>query len=101
MFAMMSDNRLDFTNAALPVGGVVNVDLTAIMTAVKIIVPPGMRVVNELHAFMADVRSGADELATEGLTSPTTPIIRLTGTAFMAEVKVKVRRREEPYGDDD
>ena len=104
MFAMMSDNRLDFTNAALPVGGVVNVDLTAIMTAVKIIVPPGMRVINEMHSFMAEVKSGADELATDGLTSPTMPVLRLRGTAIMAEVKVKVRRREESAyyrGEDD
>jgi hypothetical protein len=30
-------------------------------------------------------------------------VVRLRGTALMAEVKIKVRRREEPYyrGDDD
>jgi hypothetical protein len=44
---------------------------------------------------MADVRSSADELGVDGITNPMTPVIRLCGMAFMAEVKVKVRRREE------
>jgi hypothetical protein len=101
MFAMMSDTKLDLTTAALPVGGVVNIEITAVMAAVKIIVAPGMRVVNELHSFMAEVRSNADEMPTEGLTPPGMPVIRLTGTAFMAEVKVRVRHREEPIYDDE
>jgi len=99
--ALMSDTKLDLTNASLPVGGVVHLEITAIMAAVKIIVPPGMRVINEMHSFMADVRSGADEMP-DHLTTPNTPVIRLTGTAFMSELKVKVRRREESvYSDDD
>ena len=102
MFAMMSDTKLDLTMASLPVGGVVNVELTAVMCAVKIIVPPGMRVINEMHSFMADVRSGADEIISDSLSMQGAPVIRLRGTAFMSEVKVKVRRREEPiYNDDD
>lgn len=94
MFAMMSDSQIDLTQAALPVGGVVNIDLTAIMAAVKIIVPPGIRVINELHSFMADVGSAADELL-DGTGAVGSPVIRLTGTAFMAEVKVHVRHREQ------
>ncbi len=101
MFAMMSDTKLDLTTASLPIGGVVNLEITAIMCAVKIIVPPNMRVVNEMHSFMADVRSGADETLNESLATPGTPIVRLRGTALMSEVKVKVRRREEPVYDDD
>lgn len=101
MFALMSDNRLDLTQAALPVGGVVNIEITAIMASVKIIVSPGMRVINEIHSFMADVKSEADELATDGVTRPTTPVIRLVGTAIMTDVKVKVRRREDPIYDDE
>jgi hypothetical protein len=100
LLAIMTDSKFDMTKAALPVGGVVNIDLTGIMASVKIIVPPGIRVINEIHSFMADVGSGADELDAES--TGTSPIIRLTGTAFMSEVKVKVRRREDPvYGDDD
>lgn len=99
MFAMMSDNRIDLTSAALPVGGIVNLHLNAIMAAVKIIVPPGLRVINEMHSFMADTGSAADEVL-DGPGAPGTPVIRLTGTAFMSEVKVRVRRREDPILDD-
>lgn len=99
MFALMSDNRLDLTNAALPVGGVVNIHVNAIMAAVKIIVSPGMRVINETHSFMADVRSDADELESS-LTNANAPVIRLTGTAVMSEVKVRVRRREQVLDED-
>lgn len=99
--ALMSDTKLDMTSAALPVGGVVNIDLTAVMASFKIIVPPGVRVVNEMHSVMADVRSSADELLPDTPMRPTTPLIRLVGTALMADVKVKVRRREEPYLDDE
>lgn len=96
--AVMSDSKLDLTHAALPVGGVVNIELTVFMASVRIIVPPGMRVINEMHSFLADVGSSADELDTGGTPSP---VIRLTGTAFMSDMKVKVRRREEPVFDDE
>src|SRR5690349_16696957 len=52
--AVMSDSKIDLTQAALPVGGVVNIELTAFMASVRIIVPPGMRVINEMHSIMAD-----------------------------------------------
>ena len=77
-----------------------NIDLTAVMASVRIIVPPGMRVVSELHSFMADVGSWADELD-DGAVVGSTPIVRIRGSVVMADVKVKVRRREEPYFDDD
>jgi hypothetical protein len=96
--AMMSDSKLDLTSAALPVGGVVNIELTAVMASVRIIVPPDMRVINDMHSIMSDVGSSADEVDSG---SGMSPVIRLTGTAFMGDVKVKVRRREEPLTDDD
>jgi predicted membrane protein len=96
--AMMADSKLDLTSAALPVGGVVNIEITAVMASVRIIVPPGMRVINEMHSFLSDVGSSADEVDNERGNSP---VVRLTGTAFMADMKVKVRRREEPVFDDE
>jgi hypothetical protein len=101
VFAMMSDTKLDLTTAALPAGGIVNVDMTAVMASFKVIVPPGMRVVNDLHSIMSDVGSAAEELLPGEFTSLRVPVLRLTGTAFMSEVKVKVRRREEPIADED
>ena len=53
-----------------------------------------MRVIIETHAMMASVESNADEMDADGATRHG-PTIRLTGTAFMAEVKVVVRRRED------
>lgn len=99
--AVMSDTRLDLTTALLPVGGVVNIELSALMASCRIIVSPGVHVINEMHSFMADVRSSADEFPPANIASARTPVIRLTGTAFMSDVKVKVRRREEPILDDE
>ena len=59
-----------------------------------------MRVVNEMHAIMASVHSKADDVAA-GAGGTFAPTIRLTGIALMAEVKVVVRRREDPISDED
>ena len=59
-----------------------------------------MRVINEMHAIMASVTSKAHEMDPPGARRAG-PVIRLTGTALMAEVKVVVRTVERPDGDDD
>lgn len=99
--ALMSDTRLDLTSAVMPIGGVVTIELSAVMASCRIIVSPGMHVINDMHSFLSDIRSSADELAPDNLASAHTPVIRLRGTAFMSEVQVKVRRREEPIVDED
>jgi hypothetical protein len=71
------------------------------MASFKVIVPPGMRVVNDLHSIMSDVGSAAEDPLPGELTSARVPVLRLTGTAFMSEVKIKVRRREEPLYEED
>jgi hypothetical protein len=101
ILAVMSDTKIDLTSAALPVGGVVTIELRAVMTSFRLIVPPDIRVVNEMHSIMSDVRSAADEILPANGARPVTPMIRLVGTAFMSDVKVKVRRREETIYDDD
>jgi hypothetical protein len=101
VLAIMSDTKIDLTNAALPIGGVVTIELRAVMTSFRLIVPPDVRVVNEMHSLLSDVRSSADELPPPLSSQAMTPTIRLVGTAFMSDVKVKVRRREEPIYDDD
>ncbi|HXD49432.1 MAG TPA: LiaF domain-containing protein [Gemmatimonadaceae bacterium] len=94
VLAVMSDTRIDLTNAVLPVGGVVDIDISAVMASLQIFVPPGMRVVNQLHSIMSDVRSDADEVGIPG-TPPSMPVVRLRGIVFMGNVRVRVRRREE------
>jgi len=92
--ALMADTKIDLTSAVMPPGGA-EFHVRSLWAACKIIVPPEMRVINEMHAIMASVVSKADEMDAEG-TRRHGPTLRLTGTAFMAEVKVVVRRREDP-----
>jgi hypothetical protein len=99
--AIMSDTRIDLTQASLP-AGVVDIELRAVMASFKLIVPPNTRVINETHSIMANVRSRADEfLPNESPPSANAPVIRLTGFAMMADVNIVVRRREDPVYDDD
>jgi hypothetical protein len=101
VLAVMSDMKIDLTQAALP-PGLIEIDLRLVMAAFKLIVPPNVRVINELHSVMADVRSKADDFPRDGsLVDPNASVIRLTGYAVMAEAKVVVRRREEPIDDDE
>jgi hypothetical protein len=92
--SIMSDTQIDLTRAVMP-PGIVEIDMSVIWSACKLIVQPGMRVINEMHAIMGSVQSTPDEggAETEAAYAPT---IRLTGFALMSEVKVVVRRREDP-----
>jgi hypothetical protein len=97
--SIMSDTKIDLTQAVMP-AGVVEIDMRVVWAACKVVVPPGMRVINEVHAIMASVHSKADD-AEQVRGESFVPTIRLTGIALMAEVKVVVRRREDPISDDE
>ena len=99
--SLMSDTKIDLTSAVMPPGGA-EFHIRSVWAACKIIVPPEMRVVNEMHAIMASVTSKAPEMDPVGAARQG-PVLRLTGTALMAEVKVFVRRREDALAtlDDD
>ncbi len=100
VLAIMADTKLDLTQAVLP-AGVVELHVSAVMSNVKITVPEGMRVINDMHAIMASVNSRADELPRPGEREGQFPVVRLTGVALMAEVRVRVRRREYLNDDDE
>jgi hypothetical protein len=100
ILAIMSDTVLDLTQAAVG-PGITDIHVRAVWTACKIVVPPEMRVINEMHAIMASVTSKAHEMDPPGSQGSGGPVIRLTGTALMAEVKVVVRKRERARDDDD
>ena len=87
--AIMSDTTLDVTHAQLP-AGIIDIDMKALMATVKIILPPGVHLVSRLHAFMSSVNNELDDATPP----PGAAVIRLSGWAMMAEVKVLVRRRE-------
>jgi hypothetical protein len=98
VWCLMSETHLDLTQAQLATG-VTEIELRALMTSVKIIVPPGVRVVCQPNAIMAEV---SDETMDPPPVGSGAPVVRITGPVIMAEVKVVVRTRERMLsaGDD-
>jgi hypothetical protein len=88
--ATMSNLTLDLRSALLA-PGVTDVKVSALMASIQIILPPGVRVVENVRAFMASV---TDDSYSTLADDPSVPVIRLTGRAIMAEVKVRTRARE-------
>ena len=87
--ATMSNLTLDLRSASLG-PGVTDIKLNAVMASVQIIVPPGVRVLDRVRAFMASVTDDSYGSLSD---DPSVPTIRLSGRALMAEVKVKTRFR--------
>lgn len=90
VFCFMSETLLDLTEARLA-EGVTEIHLRAVMTQVKVIVPPGVRVVVQPDAFMAEV---SDEVMDPPPVGSRAPVVRITGFVFMTELKVFARTRE-------
>lgn len=96
VFALMSDMTIDLTQATLPTG-IIDINVRSLMAAVKLIVPPGIQVVSRVGSLMASVHGGAEPDPTPGAPNwRAGTVVRLTGWACMAEVTVKVRRRDKP-----
>lgn len=85
--ATMSNLTLDLRSARLS-PGLTDVHVNAVMASVQIILPPGVRVVDSVRAFMASVTDDSYSVLTP---DPSVPVIRLTGRAVMAEVKVRTK----------
>lgn len=84
--AIMCDMKLDLRYAAVPAG--CEIDVTAVMAAVVIIVAPGTMVDFNVDPFMGAAGSAADDFFRD----PASAHFRVTGKAIMSEVRVKVRR---------
>jgi hypothetical protein len=93
LWCIMSDTRLDLTEAQLS-PGVTEIHLRALMASVRIIVPPGVRVVVQPSAFMSTV---SDEMSDQPAVGSGAPVVRITGPLVMAELKVRVRTVELTY----
>jgi hypothetical protein len=87
--AVMSNLTLDLRSALLG-PGVTDIRVNAIMAQLHIFLPPGVRVLDEVRPFMASV---ADDSYSDLTADPSVPVIRLSGRAIMAEVRVKTRPR--------
>jgi hypothetical protein len=90
LWSVMSETHLDLTDAVLA-EGVTEFEVRAIMTSLKIIVPPGVRVVMQAGSLMAEITDDALDAPPVGSGAP---VVRITGFVFMSELKVRVRHRE-------
>lgn len=90
LWSIMSETHIDLTEAMLA-PGVTEIHVRAVMAQVKIIVPPGVRVVLQPSAFMADV---SDETMDPPAVGSGAPVVRVIGPVFMSELRVRVRHRE-------
>jgi hypothetical protein len=95
LLAVMSDTTIDLTQATLP-SGIIDIHIRSVCAAVKIVVPPGLQVVNRLSCLMGSVHGEGEpnEAGDQGGGWTQGTVIRLSGWALMAEVRTKVRRRE-------
>lgn len=85
--AIMSNLTLDLRSALLS-PGVTEVHVKAVMASVQILLPPGVRVIESVRPFMASVTDDSYSVLTQ---DPSVPVIRLSGNALMAEVKVRTK----------
>ena len=95
LLAVMSDTTIDLTQATLP-AGIIDIHVRSLWAAVKIIVPPGLQVVNRLTSLMGSVGGGGEpEDARHGAPAwKSDTVLRVSGWAVMAEVQTHVRRLE-------
>ena len=91
VWSIMAETRLDLTEAQLG-EGVTEMRLHGLMCAVKIVVPPGVRVVMQASAVMSSID---DDLGDQPPVGSRAPVLRVTGRLVMGELKVSTRRRED------
>ena len=83
--ALFSDTTIDLTHATLP-KDIIELNVSVIFASVRIVVPPGLRVVNRVGAFAASVESEpALDLAPM---KPGSPVVRITGNAVFANIEI-------------
>ena len=91
VWSIMADTRLDLTESQLA-EGVTEIRLHGLMCALKLVVPPGVRVVLQAGSLMSSV---SDDLESQPQVGSGAPVIRVTGRLVMGELKIRTRRRED------
>jgi hypothetical protein len=89
--AWMGAVRLDLREAVVPEGGV-DIDASAVMGEVLIILPPGLRADVDGLAIMGEFSDRTSAAAEASVSAPT---IRVHGSAFMGSVRVETRLPKE------
>ena len=96
VWSMMSKTTLDLTQAVLQ-PGVTEIRLAGLMASIKVIVPPGVRVVLQASSIMATV---SDETVDPPAVGSGAPVVRITGFVMMTELTAVMRHRELDGGDE-
>jgi Cell wall-active antibiotics response 4TMS YvqF len=86
VFAFWGNAEIDLTQALLA-PGTSEIEIRCIMASVEIIVPPDVRVESEVDAVLG---SAEVQRQTTSTTSPDAPAVRITGSAFMGSIEIKV-----------
>lgn len=84
--AIMADVRIDLRDATF-VDSEIVIDVFAFMSEATFVVPPGVRVECDGFAFMGEFTDRHDARSGD----PDAPLVRITGTSFMAKVAVETR----------
>jgi hypothetical protein len=83
--AVFSDSVIDLTTASLP-ADIVEIHVRIVLASMKIVVPAGLRVVNRVGAFLANVET--DSALDLAPMVPGTPVVRITGYATLANLEI-------------
>jgi hypothetical protein len=87
--SFMGNVELDLTRARVA-PGTSHVELRSIMGSITVRVPSDLRIELDVSPVLASVEIQREA---ESTTSPEAPLVKITGTAFMASVEIKVVRR--------
>ncbi len=83
---ILGNVELDLTRARIG-PGTSQIEVVAVMGSIEIIVPPDLRIECDGDPLMGSFEMKGD---VRGTSSPDAPLVRITGTAFVGSVEVKV-----------
>jgi hypothetical protein len=86
VFTFWGSAEIDLTQVLLG-PGTSEIEIRCIMGSVEIIVPPDLRVESEVDAVLGSAEVQRQIAST---TSPDAPVVRITGSAFMGSIEIKV-----------
>lgn len=86
IFAFFGNVELDLTQA-LVAEGTSQIEIKCILGSVRIIAPPDLRVESDVDAIMG---SAETQRAISSTTSPNAPTVRISGSALMGSIEIKV-----------
>jgi len=90
--SVFGDLKIDLTRARFG-AGTSHIELVVIMGNVTILVPPDVRVDCDGDAVMGSFETQGEKWSTAGFDAPT---IRVSGTAFMGSVEIKIVNPNAP-----